>query len=353
MKSILVTGGTGFIGSHTSLNLLENGYRVIILDSFHNSSHVVIDRIKEILKDKISDVQDKLIIQKGDIRNEDSLKKVFEFAKKYSYEIDAVIHFAGVKAVGESVQNPLLYWDVNVKGSISLLKVMQEYGCKTIVFSSSATIYGEGPLHPLSESAKIMPKNPYGDTKATVELLLENIYLSSKDSWRIASLRYFNPIGAHPSGLLGEDPLDTPNNLFPYICKVATGEYKELEIYGNDWQTQDGTGVRDYIHVMDLAEAHNSALNFLLKEKPKFIKLNIGTGKGTSVLQLLKTFQKVNNCKIPYVFVNRREGDAPFVIAKNDLAISLLNWMPQRSLEEMCIDGWRWQNNNPKGYKSI
>ena len=269
MKSILITGGAGFIGSHTCLSLLENGFRIIILDSFTNSSPLVIHRLRKILKDKVLDIKDKLIIREGDIRDEDFIKDIFEFAKKKSFNIDAVIHFAGVKAVGESVKNPILYWDVNVKGSVSLLKVMQKYGCKTIVFSSSATVYGEGSLNPLAESTKIDPKNPYGDTKATVELLLKNIYFSSRESWRIANLRYFNPIGAHESGLLGEDPLDIPNNLFPYICKVAIGEYKELEIYGNDWPTIDGTGVRDYVHVMDLAEAHKSALNFLMKENPR------------------------------------------------------------------------------------
>ncbi len=352
MKSILITGGAGFIGSHTCLSLLENGCRVIVLDSFANSSHFVIERIIKILKDKVSDIEEKLIIKEGDIRDENCIKDIFEFAKNKSFLIDAVIHFAGLKAVGESVENPLEYWDVNVKGSISLLKVMRKYNCKTIVFSSSATIYGEVSPYPLPESTKIKPKNPYGDTKAAVELILENIFLSAKDTWRIAILRYFNPIGAHESGLLGEDPLDTPNNIFPYICKVAIGDFKELKIFGNDWPTKDGTGIRDYIHVMDLARAHKNALDFLLKGEPQCIKVNIGTGKGASVLELIKTFEKVNNCKIPYLVVKRRNGDVPYVVAKNDLAISLLGWTPQKSFEEMCIDGFRWQVNNPKGYKA-
>ena len=352
MKSILITGGTGFIGSHTCIKLLENGFRVIILDSFVNSSYLVYERIKTFFKDKLDNINDLLILKKGDVRNEDSIKEIFEYAKSRSFFIDGVIHFAGLKSVGESVENPLEYWDVNVNGSISLLKVMQNYNCKTIVFSSSATIYGEVSAYPLSESTKIKPKNPYGDTKATVELLLENMFLSSKDNWKIAILRYFNPIGAHDSGLLGEDPSDTPNNIFPYICKVAIGEFKELKIFGNDWPTKDGTGIRDYIHVMDLAEAHKNALDFLLKGLPQCIKVNIGTGKGKSVLELIKTFEKVNNCKIPYVFVKRRAGDVPYVVAKNDLAISLLGWIPQKSFEEMCIDGYRWQINNPKGYKA-
>ncbi len=350
MKSILITGGTGFIGSHTCIKLLENGFRVIILDSFVNSSYLVYERIKTFFEDKLDNINDLLILKKGDVRNEDSIKQIFEYAKSRSFLIDGVIHFAGLKSVGESVANPLGYWDVNVNGSISLLKVMQNYNCKTIVFSSSATIYGEVSAYPLSESTKIKPKNPYGDTKATVELLLENMFLSSKDKWKIAVLRYFNPIGAHDSGLFGEDPLDTPNNIFPYICKVAIGDFKELKIFGNDWPTKDGTGVRDYIHVMDLAEAHKSAINFLIKGKSQFIKVNIGTGKGKSVLELVKTFEKVNKCKIPFVFVKRREGDAPFVVAQNDLAISLLNWHPKKSFEDMCIDGYRWQKKNPNGY---
>ena len=352
MKSILITGGTGFIGSHTCIKLLENGFRVIILDSFVNSSYLVYERIKSFFEDKLDNINDLLILKKGDVRNEDSIKQIFEYAKSRSFLIDGVIHFAGLKSVGESVENPLGYWDVNVNGSISLLKVMQNYNCKTIVFSSSATIYGEVSPYPLSESTKIKPKNPYGDTKATVELLLENMFLSSKDKWKIAVLRYFNPIGAHDSGLFGEDPLDTPNNIFPYICKVAIGDFKELKIFGNDWPTKDGTGVRDYIHVMDLAEAHKNALDFLLKGEPQCIKVNIGTGKGASVLELIETFEKVNKCKIPYVFVKRREGDVPFVVAKNDLAISLLGWTPKKSFEEMCIDGFRWQINNPHGYEA-
>ncbi len=351
MKSILVTGGAGFIGSHTCITLLENGFRVIILDSFVNSSYFVYGRIKTLFEDKFNNINDVLILKKGDVRDEDSITEIFEYAKSRSFLIDGVIHFAGLKSVAESVENPLGYWDVNVKGSISLFKVMQKYNCKTIVFSSSATIYGEVSPHPLSESTKIKPKNPYGDTKATVELILENFFSSSKDDWKIAILRYFNPIGAHDSGLLGEHPSDTPNNIFPYICKVAIGEYKELKIFGNDWPTKDGTGIRDYIHVMDLAEAHKNALDFLLKGFPQCIKVNIGTGKGKSVLELIKTFEKVNNCKIPYAFVKRRVGDVPYVVAKNDLAISLLDWTPQKSFEEMCIDGFRWQMNNPKGYE--
>ncbi len=349
MKSILVTGGTGFIGSHTCLCLLEAGFHVVIVDSNINSSPLVVDRIKLIYKKKLGS-NDEINFFKGDIRNENFLEEIFLLSSKNGKPISAVIHFAGLKAVGESVLFPIKYWDVNVTGTISLLKVMEKNNCKTIVFSSSATIYGEGSSLCLTELSKIKPKNPYGFTKASIEQFLENIFESDKKNWRVINLRYFNPIGAHPSGFLGEDPIGEPNNLFPYICRVASGQYEKLKIFGNNWPTNDGTGIRDYIHVMDLAEAHTSALNFLIANKPQFININIGTGKGTSVMELLITFKKVNKCKIPYVFVERRKGDSPIIVANNDLAVHLLNWKPIRNIEEMCIDGWNWHKNNPKGY---
>ncbi len=349
MESILVTGGTGFIGSHTCLSLLEAGFNIVIVDSNINSSPLVIERLERIFKKNF--VSEKRInFFKGDIRNEKFLEEVFISSSQNCKPIGAVIHFAGLKAVGESVAFPIKYWDANVNGSICLLKVMERNNCKTIVFSSSATIYGEGSSLPLLEISKIKPKNPYGYTKASVECILENIFESDKNNWKIINLRYFNPIGAHHSGLLGEDPKDEPNNLFPYLCKVASGQYKKLKIFGSNWPTPDGTGIRDYIHIMDLAEAHTSALNFLIENKPQFRNINIGTGKGTSVLELLMTFKKVNNCEIPYVFVDRRKGDVPILVANNQLAISLLNWKPKRTLADMCIDGWNWQKNNPNGY---
>ena len=347
-KKILVTGGAGFIGSHTCLLLLEKGYEIIVLDSFVNSDKKSIARVIELNRKKFQNAGFiKLIC--GDIRDEKVLDKIFA-ESELDKPIEAVIHFAGLKAVKESVMNPLIYWDVNVNGSIKLFSVMKKFNCRTIVFSSSATIYGISDDKPISETATINPTNPYGNTKASIELLLNNIFKSDSKSWRIANLRYFNPIGAHQSGLIGESPVGIPNNLFPYITQVASSKIARLNIFGNNWPTIDGTGVRDYIHVMDLAEGHIAALDFLLGSKAQIINLNLGTGKGTSVLELIKCFEAVNNIKIPYNIVARREGDIGTVIADNSLALSSLNWSPKRSLEEMCLDGWKWQKLNPKGY---
>ena len=353
MKTILVTGGCGFIGSHTCLSLLETGYNLIVVDSNINSSPGSIESIKNILLLKGLDIKKKITFFKGDIREVSFLKDVFKFAKNNISTIDAVIHFAGLKAVGDSVNVPSLYWDVNVGGSLSLLKVMGEYGCRSIVFSSSASIYGNNSEKSLLETSNIIPCNPYSRTKQTVENILDDIFNASKDKWRIAILRYFNPIGAHCSGLIGEDPNDKPNNLFPYICAVALGKFDKLNVYGKDWPTPDGTGIRDYIHVMDLAESHLSALNYILESNPQIIKLNIGTGRGTSVLDLINTFIKVNGCEVPYIFSKRRKGDVPILVANNNLALSKLGWHPKRNLEDMCKDGWKWIKNNPYGYKKI
>jgi len=345
MKSILITGGLGFIGSHTCLSLVKRGYKIIVVDSNINSSIKSLKRIYKILK-QTDIVYKDIVFEKGDIRNEAFLKKVFTNAFKNKYSINAVIHFAGLKAVGESVENPILYWDFNVNGTIQLLKVMKSFNCRTIVFSSSATIYGKTDLNPILEDFKINPTNPYGQTKATIESILFSLFNSSKDSWRIANLRYFNPIGAHPTGLLGEDPLKKPNNIFPLVCKVAKGVYEKLYIFGNDWPTLDGTGIRDYLHVMDLAEAHCLSLDHLLKNNPQILNLNIGTGIGTSVLQLIKTFENINKCIVPYEFCQRRPGDVAISIADNQLATSVLKWKPKRNIEDMCRDGWKWQNIN-------
>ena len=276
---------------------------------------------------------------------------LFLKAKEKGKPIEGVIHLAGLKSVEESIRKPLLYWDNNVIGTMNLLKIMQKFDCKTIVFSSSATIYGVVSSDPIDEKCNINPNNPYGHTKAAIEFMLKGIFESSKDKWRIANLRYFNPIGAHDSGLIGENPSDVPNNLFPIICNVAQGKFSELKIFGNDWPTLDGTCVRDYIHVMDLAEAHTRALDFLISNKAQLIDLNIGTGIGTSVLELLEKFSKVNNCSVPFSYSGRRQGDAPVVIANNNKAISVLNWKPKRNLEEMCKNGWEWKKNNPLGYQ--
>ena len=227
---------------------------------------------------------------------------------------------------------------------------MEENNCKTIVFSSSASIYGISCKKFLKESSEIKPSNPYGDTKASIELMLKSIFQGSANEWKVANLRYFNPIGAHSSGLIGEDPRGKPNNLFPYLCHVAYGTYKKLYIFGNDWPTNDGTGIRDYIHVMDLAEAHRLTLEYLTGNKPKLVSLNIGTGKGTSVLELIKSFSDINNCLVPYEFTSRRPGDYPVVVADNQLAKSILSWEPKRNLTDMCLEGWRWHKNNPNGY---
>ncbi len=346
---VLVTGGAGFIGSHTCLALLEKGFEVVAIDSYVNSNEKSLNRIIQFLKTQVTE-NINVNIHNIDIRDEERLDNLFLGYQRLGTPIEAVIHFAGLKSVKESIQNPLEYWDVNVNGAITLLKVMNRYYCRTFVFSSSATIYGMPERSPISEETNIDPINPYGQTKATVEKLLNDIYEGSSKEWKISNLRYFNPIGAHSSGIIGEDPLGLPNNIFPYITQVAVRNLDKLTIFGNDWPTSDGTGIRDYIHVMDLAEGHIAALEFLIKSKSQIINLNLGTGKGTSVIELVKTFERTNNIKIPSKFSNRREGDCCTLIADNSLATALLKWSPRRSLKEMCADGWKWQLLNPQGY---
>ncbi len=348
MKNILITGGTGYIGSHTCIPLLERNYKLTIVDSNINSSPRSIERLKNLLKNR--SFENKISFIKGDIRNGLFLKKIFKKAFLDNNPIEGVIHFAGLKSVSESFANPLIYWENNVLGSIRLLEIMKEYDCKKIVFSSSASIYGNQSIQPILENSSIKPISPYAYTKASIEYLLNSIHSSFSESWSIANLRYFNPIGAHPSGLIGENPLNIPSNIFPLICRVAKGSLNELKIYGNDWPTPDGTCLRDYIHVMDLAEAHRAALDFLFRSKPQIINLNIGTGIGTSVLELVNKFIEVNKCSIPYRFSDRRLGDLPKVIANNEKAILTLDWKPKRNLNDMCKDGWRWQSLNPNGY---
>ncbi len=345
MKRILVTGGTGFIGSHTCLSLLEKDYELWVIDSLVNSSSLSLDRVK-----KLTNKGNNILFFKGDLRNRNFLSEVFAKANESGKPLNAVVHFAGLKAVSESISEPLNYWDVNVIGTLNLLHVMKENNCNTIVFSSSATIYGISNYLPIQESNIIRSINPYGTTKIVIEKLLNDLFQSSPSKFRICSLRYFNPIGAHPSGLIGECPIGTPTNIFPLIMQAAKGRIKQLKIYGRDWDTPDGTAIRDYIHVMDLAEGHLLALEYLLSNEPQIINLNLGTKKGTSVLELVHTFEKINNIKVPYKFYSRREGDYCTVIADNKKASSIIGWSPQRSLEEMCIDGWRWQCSNPEGY---
>tara|TARA_B100000242_G_scaffold209373_1_gene152107 strand:- start:1722 stop:2774 length:1053 start_codon:yes stop_codon:yes gene_type:complete len=350
MTSILVTGGAGFIGSHTCLNLLKKKFNVYILDSFVNSSPISLERISIILNREGINVDSNIHIFKGDVRNESDLRLIFQDALKKNKPIESVVHFAGLKAVGESNDMALKYWDFNVSGTIALLKIMEQYNCFKIVFSSSATIYRTNKERFIKENDELGPINPYGVTKLVIENMFNDVFNSNPNKWKIVNLRYFNPIGAHPSGLIGEDPLGIPNNLFPLVMKVATGEIKEIKVFGNDWPTKDGTGVRDYIHVTDLAEGHLLALEYLSKSKPQILNLNLGTGKGTSVLELLKTFENVNNVKIPYVYTNRRKGDNAIVVANNELAKSLLNWSPLFEIEDMCRHGYKWKLKNPNGY---
>jgi UDP-glucose 4-epimerase len=344
----LITGGAGFIGSHTCLVLLQAGHQLVVLDNFSNSCQEALHRVAELAG--LAEGSAQLRIVEGDIRNHSDLERAFDAAPAQQ-PIEAVIHFAGLKAVGESVQDPLRYWDVNLSGSRLLLERMQARGCRTLVFSSSATLYGYPEQVPIPETAPVRPINPYGHSKAAVEQLLADL-AASEAGWRIASLRYFNPVGAHPSGRIGEDPNGIPNNLFPFISQVAVGRRAELQVFGSDWPTADGTGVRDYIHVMDLAEGHGAALATLLREPPQLLTLNLGSGTGHSVLEVIEAFAAASGRTVPYALVARRPGDAAITVADPSKARQRLNWQTQRSLEDMCRDGWAWQSANPQGYGS-
>ncbi len=346
MTRLLLTGGAGFIGSHTSLLLLEKGYDVIILDSLVNSSVSVIKKIHEIVSKKDSKFKNNLKFIKGDIRDSNLLESIFLKAEKEKNEISGVIHFAGLKAVGDSCEYPINYWENNISGTINLVKVMSLVNCKTFLFSSSATIYGESGKAFIKENSTISPTNPYGNTKAYIETFLGDVFRSNADEWKIANLRYFNPVGAHSSGLIGENPNGKANNIFPTITKVANCDLKFLEIFGNDWNTPDGTGIRDYIHVMDVGEGHIKTFEYLEKNNNLFLNLNLGTGKGTSVLELIKTYEEINHVKIPYVFTKKRSGDIASAVADNTRAKSLLNWEPKRNLSDMCRDSWNWKKMN-------
>ncbi|HGY5555553.1 MAG TPA: UDP-glucose 4-epimerase GalE [Prochlorococcus sp.] len=346
MAQLLISGGAGFIGSHTCLVLLEAGHHLMVIDNYHNSSAEALRRVANLAG---PDAANRLNIVEGDIRNSDDLDRAFS---NNNQDIEAVVHFAGLKAVGESVQQPLLYWDVNVVGSCCLLQAMQRHDCRTIVFSSSATLYGYPKQVPIPESAAVQPINPYGHSKAAVEQMLMDLS-ASEPGWRIARLRYFNPVGAHCSGKIGEDPRGIPNNLFPFVSQVAIGRRQELQVFGNDWPTPDGSGVRDYIHVMDLAEGHQAALDVLLQEDPQLLTLNLGSGTGHSVLDVVKAFEAVSGRSVPYTVQNRRPGDAACTVADPSQAAARLNWSTHRSLLEMCQDAWTWQQNNPKGYSTL
>ena len=328
---ILITGGCGFIGSHTSVELLNNGYEIVIIDNLSNSKKNVIDKIKEITKKDFK-------FYEADVCDKDILEKIFTENK-----IDAVIHFAGYKAVGESVAKPLMYYHNNLESTINLLETMDKFNVKKIVFSSSATVYGTPKSLPIKENFPLSTTNPYGTTKLMIENILRDLY-KSDNSWSIAILRYFNPIGAHKSGLIGENPNDIPNNLMPYIVKVANKELKELSVFGNDYDTVDGTGVRDYIHVVDLSLGHIKAIEKILKETG-CDAYNLGTGRGYSVLQLVNTFKEVNNIDVPYKIVDRRPGDIAACYADPSYAKEKLNWEAQYGIEEMCKDAYNFIKN--------
>lgn len=350
MNGILVTGGAGFIGSHTCLKLLEKNYKVFVLDSFINSSIKSMENVSQLCKKcELKSNQD-LKIYKGDIRDSSLLKNIFDDSILLNSKIIAVMHFAGLKSIPNSIVHPLNYWDVNVNGSINLLKIMELYDCNTLVFSSSASIYSISNKIPFNEDSRIEPINPYSTTKYTVEKFLKNIFESDTNKWRIACLRYFNPIGAHESGMIGECPKGNPDNFFPNLVNASLGLKNELKIFGNNWPTQDGTVIRDFLHVMDLAEGHLKTLDYLLTKKPQILNLNIGTGKGTSLLSLLKEFQEVNNIKLYFSYSSKRKGDYPISIADNSLSMELLNWRPQKTIKDMCKDGFYWRKKNPFGY---
>ena len=351
MIKILVTGGAGFIGSHTCISLLSKGYEIVIVDSFINSKKLAIDRIKKICALEKIDFKNRIFLYQSDLRDIKSLENIFLDAYKTNNPIKGVVHFAGLKSVEESINNPIFYWDSNVNSSINLLKTMEKFSCNKLVFSSSASIYGITNKDLIDENSLIKPINPYGNSKYTIEIMLNDLFKSYSREFSVAKLRYFNPIGAHPSGLIGEDPLGQPNNIFPIILNKAYSKKENLKVFGNNWPTYDGTGVRDYIHVMDLAEGHTKTLEHLFLVESSNLTLNLGTGKGTSVLELIDIFEKSNNVKVPFEISKRRKGDTPKVVADNKLALKILNWEPSRTLENMCRDGWNWKLLNPNGYK--
>lgn len=335
--AILVTGGAGYIGSHTCFELLQAGYQVIVIDNYSNSRPKSLQRVMELTGQRIQ-------IYSIDLLDETGLETVF-----YENHIEAVIHFAGLKAVGESVAFPLSYYQTNIIGTISLCEMMKKYHVKNLVFSSSATVYGKPEQVPIKEDASLSAMNPYGRTKLMIEQILKDLYQSDA-SWSIALLRYFNPIGAHPSGKIGENPKGIPNNLMPYITQVAIGIRDELLIFGNDYPTHDGTGIRDYIHVVDLARGHVKALEKVLNTTG-IEAYNLGTGEGYSVLELVAAFEAASGKRIPYKIVNRRPGDVAVSLADVSKAKRELNWIATKGIQEMCVDAWNWQTKNPKGYE--
>ncbi|HHE05532.1 MAG TPA: UDP-glucose 4-epimerase GalE [Epsilonproteobacteria bacterium] len=336
--AILVTGGAGYIGSHTAVQLIEAGYDIVIFDNFSNASKESIKRVEQIVGQNITLVE-------GDIRNKHDLENVFK-----TYTIDAVIHFAGLKAVGESVEQPLRYYENNVHGTSVLCEVMSEHGCKSIVFSSSATVYGDPHTTPIRENFPTAATNPYGRSKLFVEEILRDLY-TADNAWKIILLRYFNPVGAHKSGTIGEDPNGIPNNLMPFITQTAVGKRSHVSVFGDDYDTHDGTGVRDYIHVVDLADGHIKALQ-KIDSINGVLTVNLGTGSGYSVLDMVKAFEKASGQKVPYRIAPRRAGDIATCYADPSYAKEVLGWEASKNIEEMCEDSWRWQSKNPAGYQN-
>ena len=339
-QTVLVTGGAGYIGSHTCVELLNAGFTPIIVDNLCNSSVESLQRVATITGKAVP------TFYEGDIRNAELLDKIFQ-----THSIDSVIHFAGLKAVGESVEKPLAYYDNNVTGTIQLLQAMQRHQVKCIVFSSSATVYGDPHTTPIQEHFPLSATNAYGRSKLMIEEMLGDLYRADP-AWKIALLRYFNPVGAHSSGLIGEDPQGIPNNLMPYIARVAVGTYEYLSVFGGDYPTPDGTGVRDYIHVVDLAKGHVKALEaFQRPTTPDLLTVNLGTGQGYSVLDMVNAFAQASGCDIPYRIVARRAGDIACCYADPAKAQELLQWTAEKDLAAMCNDTWNWQRNNPQGYR--
>jgi len=334
--AVLITGGAGYIGSHTCVELLQAGYEIIVLDNYRNSHPESLKRVGQITGRDFK-------VYRGDLMDEKTIEQVF-----IENNIEAVIHFAGLKAVGESVQIPLTYYECNINGTIKLCNVMKKHNVKNLVFSSSATVYGVPERIPISEDAALRAQSPYGRTKQMIEEILHDLYVSDQD-WSIALLRYFNPIGAHESGLIGEAPNGIPNNLMPYITQVAIGKLKVLNIFGNNYPTKDGTGVRDYIHVVDLAKGHLKALE-KVSSATGVEAYNLGTGKGYSVLEIVEAFEKAANIKIPYRIVEPRKGDIAVCYSDPSKARQELGWTAEKEIEEMCMDSWRWQSQNPIGY---
>lgn len=334
---ILLTGGAGYIGLHTAAVLIEAGHQVVLFDNFSNSKPLAIKRLEAIVGRAVPCVE-------GDVRSRSDMDGLFD-----QYPVSAVIHFAGLKAVGESATQPLRYYDNNVAGTLVLLEAMQRAEVRRFVFSSSACVYGEPDVSPIPETAALRPANVYGRTKLMVEQILRDLHLAAP-GWSIALLRYFNPVGAHPGGLIGEDPNGIPNNLMPFVTQVAVGRLPELQVFGGDYPTPDGSGVRDYIHVMDLAEGHRAALDWALRDPQEVLTVNLGTGRGYSVLELVRAFEKACGKPIPHRIVARRAGDVPAYWGDPSLAREILGWTARRTLDDICRDAWNWQSRNPQGF---